>query len=173
MPLLYIAQAASANGIDLVSSGSSLGIQFSATSYRASLTMPIKQFTSNVFLLNVKQNKSLGSSLYPTSSVFLSLGIVGASLGSKLYAPASQFLASSIEVFPYPNRVYAGTDLFISPRVTVPVNAVSEFDGYPTPIVLASERSTVNAVAPSKGYATTITIMSAPKSFTLPMTMYA
>lgn len=173
MPLLYIAQVSTANGVDLVSTGAQLGIQFSATSYRASLTMPIKQFTPNVFLLNVKQNKSLGSSLYQPSSVFLSLGIVGAPLGSKLYAPASQFLASSIEAFPYPNKVYAATDLFISPRVTVPVNAVSEFSGYPTTPVLASTRSTVSAVAPSKGYAPTITIMSAPKAFTLPMTAYA
>lgn len=45
MPLIYLAQAASGGGTDLVS-GQPLGIQFSATSYRSSVSIPLKAYAN-------------------------------------------------------------------------------------------------------------------------------
>ena len=176
MPLLYIAQAATANGIDLVSAGSQLGIQFSATSYRASLNMPIKQFTSSLVLLSGKKFISQGSKAYSPNSLYLTTSPSYLSLGSKQYTSSSTFISVTPAVpTPYPSKVYPAGDLFITGNGYASGSG-KQLKGYTptvTVVMTGATQPTGNASSMLKGYAPTIITMTAPKSFTLPMTMYA
>lgn len=176
MPLLYIAQAATANGIDLVSAGSQLGIQFSATSYRASLNMPIKQFTSSLVLLSGKKFISLGNKAYTPNSLYLTTSPTYLSLGNKQYASPSAFISvSAASPVPYPNKIYPTGDLFITGNAYASGSG-KQLKGYAPTVTVVMTRATQptgNASSMLKGYAPTVITMTAPKAFTLPTAMYA
>lgn len=174
MPLIYIAQATSANGVDIVSAGTSLGIQFSATSYRATLNIPVAQFNANSVLLNVTNTKLTANTWYASPSVFLTLAYPSLPSGNKPYAASSYFLSASPSTsLVYPNKTYDPADVLIVTKLVK--SAQVPFSGSATTDHLINVTTATSSIAGSvyKGYASTVFLQNASKSFTLPMTAYA
>ena len=174
MPLIYIAQASSANGVDLVSTGASLGIQFSATSYRATLNIPVKQFVDNSVLLNTTNTQLPADKWYASPSLFLTLAYASVPSGNKWYAASSSFLSvSPSTTVTYPNKTYTPNDVLIVTKLTK--TAQTPVSGSATTDQLINVRATTPVISGNvyKGYATTIVLQNVAKTFVLPMSMYA